>query len=468
MAVPNTFATDTGTIPLSDLDANFSYYDAGFSLSGANITYSGTTTAGNLAFTWNITTAAWLVGNAQTTGTIIFGGTAGTGAMTFGRSTGAQTLNFGTGATTNGTTKTINIGTAGVSGSITTINIGSAVSGATGATIINSNVGIGVTPSAWAANTKAIQLGPFSTGYGALFVDDSGNTNLIENGYESASGVKRYVSSSFATNYKQVQSLGQHQWFIAPSGTAGNTITFTQAMTLDASGQLLVGTTADQTGAKIQSQLVSVSRTTSLVPMISASSGGSNCGLLLTTNSTSTRTAIVFENDSGAATVGSISTSGSATSYNTSTTSGLIGAGADIVAINTASTERMRIDSSGNVLVKSAAGLGYGTGSGGAVTQATSKVTGVTLNKPTGQITMNNAALAGGASVIFALTNSLIAATDTVILSHSATAGTANAYVTQALTCGAGSVTIRVTNITAGSLSEAAIINFSIIKGATS
>ena len=64
MAVPNTFATDTGSIPLADLDANFSYYDAGFSLSGANITYSGTTTAGNLAFTWNMTTAAWSVGNA--------------------------------------------------------------------------------------------------------------------------------------------------------------------------------------------------------------------------------------------------------------------------------------------------------------------------------------------------------------------------------------------------------------------
>ena len=138
MAVPNTFATDTSPIPLADLDSNFSYYDAGFSLTGANITYLGTTTAGNLAFTWNMTSASWLVGNAQTTGTIIFGGTAGTGAMTFGRSTGAQTLNFGTGATTNGTTKTINIGTAGVSGSITTINIGSSVAGATGITNINS------------------------------------------------------------------------------------------------------------------------------------------------------------------------------------------------------------------------------------------------------------------------------------------------------------------------------------------
>ena len=105
------------------------------------------------------------------------------------------------------------------------------------------NLGLGVTPSAWVANTKAIQLGPYSTSYCSLFVDDSGNTNLLQNGYESASGVKRYISSSFATNYRQTNATGVHQWFTAPSGTAGNVITFTQAMTLDASGNLGIGTT---------------------------------------------------------------------------------------------------------------------------------------------------------------------------------------------------------------------------------
>jgi len=138
MAVPNTFASATGSIPLANLDANFSYYDAAYSISGANMTFLGTHTAGNFAFTWAITSANWSVGSAQTSGTITFGGTAGTGTMTFGRSTGAQTLNFGSGATTSGTTKTINIGTAGVSGSITTINIGSAVAGSTGITNIYS------------------------------------------------------------------------------------------------------------------------------------------------------------------------------------------------------------------------------------------------------------------------------------------------------------------------------------------
>jgi len=138
MAVPNTFASDVSPIPLSDLDANFAYYDAAYSITGANITFSGTIAGGNFTFTLGNTTAAINIGTSQSSGTIILGGTSSTGAITVGRSTGAQTLNFGTGATTSGTTKTVNVGTAGVSGSITNINIGSAVSGATGTTAINS------------------------------------------------------------------------------------------------------------------------------------------------------------------------------------------------------------------------------------------------------------------------------------------------------------------------------------------
>jgi hypothetical protein len=115
------------------------------------------------------------------------------------------------------------------------------------------------------------------------------------------------------------------------------------------------------------------------------------------------------------------------------------------------------------VLVTSAAGLGYGTGSGGTVTQATSKSTAVTLNKPTGQITMNAAALLGATAVVFRLNDSLIASVDTVIYAAS---GNGNYEITTHAIF-AGAVDIRVTNATVGSLSEALVINFSIIKGAT-
>jgi hypothetical protein len=127
----------------------------------------------------------------------------------------------------------------------------------------------------------------------------------------------------------------------------------------------------------------------------------------------------------------------------------------------TTADERMRIDTNGNVLVTSAAGLGYGAGSGGTVTQATSKGTTVTLNKPTGQITMNNAALLPATSVAFQLNNSLIGIYDTLICAASQNAN----YSVETLQVGAGGCAIRVTNITAGSLSEALVINFAIIKG---
>lgn len=108
--------------------------------------------------------------------------------------------------------------------------------------------------------------------------------------------------------------------------------------------------------------------------------------------------------------------------------------------------------------------LGFTTGAGGTVTQATSKSTTVTLNKSTGQITMNNASLAGGATVAFQLTNSLISTSDTVNCNVVASGN----YMAQIQYATAGSCVIRVTNITGGSLSEAVFVNFTIIKGAVS
>ena len=105
---------------------------------------------------------------------------------------------------------------------------------------------------------------------------------------------------------------------------------------------------------------------------------------------------------------------------------------------------------------------GYITGEGGTVTQATSKATAVTLNKKCGQITMNAASLAADTTVTFVLTNSTIAATDLLVLNH-VSGGTAGSYLLNAQ-CGAGSVSINVRNITAGSLSEAIVIGFAVIK----
>jgi hypothetical protein len=100
------------------------------------------------------------------------------------------------------------------------------------------NLGLGVTPSAWRTdfNARALQLNNASF---ATFNDDS--LYVAQNAFLSATGWK-YISTNAATTY--VQNAGTHSWNIAASGTAGNAISFTQAMTLDASGNLALGITS--------------------------------------------------------------------------------------------------------------------------------------------------------------------------------------------------------------------------------
>jgi len=116
----------------------------------------------------------------------------------------------------------------------------------------------------------------------------------------------------------------------------------------------------------------------------------------------------------------------------------------------------------GSQYVLSGEQLGYTTDAQGTVTQATSKSTGVTLNKSAGQITMNNAALASVTNVTFTLTNSFISGNDVLILNvgSGATAGAYNCWVS-GLSAGAATITLR--NISGGSLSEAVVINFALI-----
>ena len=113
------------------------------------------------------------------------------------------------------------------------------------------------------------------------------------------------------------------------------------------------------------------------------------------------------------------------------------------------------------------AGSLVGPTTGGTVTQASNKSTGVTLNTESGQITMNNAQLNAGVEVSFTVTNSKIAATDVVVACHGS-GGTAGSYLVNANTIAAGSFAVTVSNVSAGNLSEAIVINFVALKGASS
>jgi len=109
--------------------------------------------------------------------------------------------------------------------------------------------------------------------------------------------------------------------------------------------------------------------------------------------------------------------------------------------------------------------IGYNASAQGTVTQATSKATGVTLNKSSGQITMNAASLAAGTTVLFTLTNSTLSAKDVLIV-NVGSGGTSGAYWPYVANVAAGTAVIGVYNNTASPLAEAIVINYAIIHGA--
>jgi hypothetical protein len=117
---------------------------------------------------------------------------------------------------------------------------------------------------------------------------------------------------------------------------------------------------------------------------------------------------------------------------------------------------------SGDVLVFGAGGLGYTTGSGGTVTQGTSRTTGVTLNKTNGAITLFSAAgLATFQS--FTVTNSTVAATDVVHVTQKSGTDLYQIFVTATA---AGS--FRITFATTGGITvEQPVFNFAVIKAVT-
>jgi hypothetical protein len=116
---------------------------------------------------------------------------------------------------------------------------------------------------------------------------------------------------------------------------------------------------------------------------------------------------------------------------------------------------------SGAVLSTGTGGVGYATGAGGAVTQATSRATGVTLNKASGAVTMFTAA--GSATpASFTVTNSTVAATDTIILNIKSGASNTYFYFVTAVAAGSFVVTFWTTG---GTASDTPVLNYNVVKG---
>lgn len=121
-----------------------------------------------------------------------------------------------------------------------------------------------------------------------------------------------------------------------------------------------------------------------------------------------------------------------------------------------------------------ARGKSYGIGYkakiavGGAVTQATNRTTGVTLDKLTGAITTNNASLAAESSADFIVTCSRVAVTDVVVVSiRSGSNGGGTIVSVPVVAAGAFTIRVHNGNVAAGTAETGTIIiNYVILKGA--
>ena len=148
------------------------------------------------------------------------------------------------------------------------------------------NLGLGVVPSAWRSGAHAFQSGVFTS----LSTQANGATNLMFGGYESGTNIFSYsTTGDLPCRYAQVG--GNHTWLTAPSGTAGNPITWTQVMTLDASGNLLVGATSAIFGEKVtvSNSSSSAYNLTALSTSSAYTGGGVISGSSATTNTGSFR-----------------------------------------------------------------------------------------------------------------------------------------------------------------------------------
>jgi len=113
------------------------------------------------------------------------------------------------------------------------------------------DLGLGVTPSAWSLG-KAVEVGILGNSFWGVGIN---SVQLTSNYFYD--GSYKYANNGFANRYDIGSSSGIHAWFNAPSGTAGNAVSFTQRMTLTASGNLGLGVTPNAWGGNAKALQIS-------------------------------------------------------------------------------------------------------------------------------------------------------------------------------------------------------------------
>ncbi len=182
------------------------------------------------------------------------------------------------------------------------------------------NLGLGVTPKVWSGQ-KALDFE-----YGGLSIGTALGTELTGNAFYN--GTNWIYNFNFAaTRYEQAG--GQHKFYTAPSGTAGNAISFTQAMTLDASGRLGIGTTSPATTLETIGQITT-----------NGAASGASVGTLQIKGAKSDSNGFNF------------------TFNNSTNLADITNSYAGALTFGTNNTERMRITSGGELLVNTTSDAG--------------------------------------------------------------------------------------------------------------
>jgi uncharacterized protein YaiE (UPF0345 family) len=179
------------------------------------------------------------------------------------------------------------------------------------------NVGIGITPSAWQVNNRAIQM---LDGYGSISSNNSqGCCDVSSNTYNAGSAATsgwKYTNTAASSLYQQ--QAGQHKWFTAASGSADAAISWSESMRIDSSGNVGIGTSDPDYNLVV-------------------GDAGATAEAYIEIGSTTTGTGNLFFGDTSGTGAGSYS---GYVQYDHNT---------DSMRLGTSSTERMRIDSSGQV-----------------------------------------------------------------------------------------------------------------------
>ena len=202
--------------------------------SGLNLTGSTGTTA--------------LLGTSATTGTTTIGGASQTGALTLGQSTVSQTVNISNSATASGSTKTINMGTGGLTGSTTNINIGSTAA-ATNISIGAAAVGTVVTVNGTLTSTGALIASgsvSFPTLTGTIAIGQASSTGTITLGQSTVSQTVNISNATTASGSTNTINIGA-------SGAAGSTTNIAIGSTAGTSTTTLNGAVTLATALPIAS-----------------------------------------------------------------------------------------------------------------------------------------------------------------------------------------------------------------------